>query len=539
MNISAKWLLLPALATSLLLLASVPGLGGLPFAAWIGLVPLFLAISRSSPRKAALAGFVTGVLYYGGLLSWILVVLGHYGNLPWWLSLPALFLLAAYMAVYPALFSAICSWGLRSSIPLPLLAPPLWVVLDYLRSQLFSGFPWQDLAYSQYQVAWVIQAADLTGHHGITFLLVAVNCVLFLLVAHLVSRRWTNHPTPRFPAMNAAAIVVVLLTVVSVYYYGGRRAGQIGAQIAAAPTIQVAVVQGNIEQDQKWTPAMQEKTVEVYTDLSRRVLREAGTENTLVIWPETALPFYPLSNPLFFEMIDTFVRRDRVWLFSGIPYYEPPAGPAGESDEGHYYNSALLVSPEGRIAGRYDKQHLVPFGEYMPLRRYLPLPRALVESVGDFTPGLRSEPLSCQNSRIGVLICFESIFPEIARNQVRQGATLLVNQTNDAWFGRSAAPEQHLSMAVFRAAETRRSLARAANTGISGFIDPLGRVSQPSQLFTPYTGVAQLPLLEEQTFFVTNGFWFVWLCLGVTTVSCLAGTGANRRRRKHSPSPTT
>jgi apolipoprotein N-acyltransferase len=187
-----------------------------------------------------------------------------------------------------------------------------------------------------------------------------------------------------------------------------------------------------------------------------------------------------------------------------------------------YYNSAFLFSPVTampgvpralRPAGRYDKQHLVPFGEYIPLRTILPLPGPLVETMGDFSLGNSVAPLSCGKAQLGVLICFESIFPDLARREVDAGATLLVNITNDAWFGRSSAPWQHLAMAVLRAVENRRSLARAANTGISGFIDPAGRTQKLSPLFVPYAASARLPLLTGKTVFGRFGHNLPLACL--------------------------
>ncbi|MCF6290102.1 MAG: apolipoprotein N-acyltransferase [Desulfobacterales bacterium] len=513
-----------ALVSSLLLVLAAPGLGDLWPLAWIGLVPLLLAIRSRSPVRAAGLGFVAGLLYYIVLLSWVVIALGRYGNLPWWLSLAALFLLAAYMAGYFAVFAAIVAWGQRRNLPLLWIGPWLWVVLDFLRGRLFSGFPWQDLAYTQYRVPGLIQVADLTGHYGVTFLIVLVNCLIFQLFLVFLPRSAGAESAACRSMRNQATLVAAVALLAGALFYNGLRSAQVAAVVATAPTLEVAVVQGNIPQERKWNPLMQRRTLEIYTDLSQQALAETGNPDTLLIWPETALPFYPRTSPLFGELCRDFVKRNQLWLLTGTPYFQTSA-----TGEVHYFNSSLLLDPQGKSSGRYDKQHLVPFGEYMPLRRYLPLPRALVESVGDFTPGAARPPLSCQKARIGVLICFESIFPELARAWARQGATLLVNQTNDAWYGRSGAPWQHLSNAVFRAIETRRSLARAANTGVSGFVDPLGRLTATSPLFEPCYLTAALPLLDEKTFYVRHGPWFVWLCAGVVLLG--AGTGFARHRR--------
>ena len=256
-------------------------------------------------------------------------------------------------------------------------------------------------------------------------------------------------------------------------------------------------------------------TIETYTGLSEQALAEGRNPPALFVWPETALPFPVNNNPYFNALKREFIEKDRIWLLAGAPFYKRVAGPApsGEDQGILSYNSAYLINPEGVAIDRYDKQHLVPFGEYIPFRRFLPLPGPLVDNIGDFSTGRPEKPLSCQGAEIGVLICFESIFPELAREWTATGANLLVNITNDAWFGRSSAPWQHLSMAVFRAVENRRSLVRSANTGVSAFIDPLGRMSATTPLFKPAYLVEEVPLLQGKTIFVSFGHYFGLLCL--------------------------
>lgn len=503
--------LLAAASGSLLFLSS-PGAAELWPLAWIALVPLMLVLPGESPARAARLGLAAGLFYFVPLLYWILIVLAVYGHLAWWLSIPALLLLSLYMALYTAVFTAGCSWALRRGLPLLWVAPPLWVALDFIRGRLLSGFPWQDLAYSQYKAALLIQTADLAGHHGVTFYIVLVNC----LVAAILTYRGAGKSEPgpgRFSAVLPAVLLIIMAAV-----YTPLRYRQIAELTGSSATAELAVVQGNIPQELKWTPEMQRETLTIYKELSERALRESnsGQQKPLLVWPETALPFYAQSSPLFSELVEGLVKKRGCWLLTGAPYYE--SAPAVGA---RYYNSAILVSPQGEISARYDKQHLVPFGEYIPFRRLLGLDELLgplVESVGDFSPGQLTEPLAGQGARVGVLICFESIFPELARKWVDGGANLLVNITNDAWFGRSSAPWQHFSMAVFRAVETRRSLARAANTGISGFVDPLGRLLERSALFRPCYLRAELPLLTIETFYVRYGHWFPLFCLFAVAV---------------------
>jgi len=218
-------------------------------------------------------------------------------------------------------------------------------------------------------------------------------------------------------------------------------------------------------------------------------------------------------------------------LLTGAPWYEVIDR---EKKVFTFFNSALLIAPSGEFIGRYEKSHLVPFGEYVPLKPFLPFLAPLVESVGDFTPGTISRPLAWRQARLGVLICFESIFPDIARKWVKTGANVLVNLTNDAWYGKSSAPYHSLAMSVFRAVETRRSLVRAANTGISGFVDPLGRLVRQSGLFEPWAAAEEVVLLEDESLWVRGGYLFAPLCLVVTIVViggiAVRSSGTLRRR---------
>lgn len=308
------------------------------------------------------------------------------------------------------------------------------------------------------------------------------------------------------------ALALVLLALV--VFYGMIRLQQWPAIMEAGPVMEVGVVQGNISQDEKWDYDRQITTVVDYLKLSNRAAGHRDGPPELIVWPETALPFYPLEHSLFDEVI-AFAARHDTCLLTGAPHREWE-----EDDRIHYYNSALLVSPDEAAtqpAGIYRKQHLVPFGEYIPMRRLLPFFAPVVETLGDFTPGSEPTLLTCNDQRLGALICFEAIFPRLARQMTSEGADLLVNITNDAWFGPSNAPSQHLSMSALRAVENRRSMARAANTGISAFVTPDGRIHQATELFTPDQRRAALPLPDPagNTFsiFTAGGFLFGPACL--------------------------
>jgi apolipoprotein N-acyltransferase len=502
-----------ALLTSGLLLAASPGVMALPQLAWLALAPLFWSLNNQPPRRAALLGLICGLAYYLPLLYWIVIVLATYGQVPLPIAVLALVLLALYMSCYLAGFAFLCAkTGPRLS--LLVFAPACWVALDLIRGLLFTGFPWLDLAYTQYNLPLLIQVADLAGHHGLTFLMVLANVLIFTLAASLVHRRATSPPA----FIVGAAILLLMASGYSLW-----RIQTLPAALAQAEHMEVAAVQGNIPQDQKWQPAFQRETIDTYLRLSNALF--ITNKPQLIVWPETALPFYPYEHPLFLRLHSELTRPHQAYLLTGAPHREKTSFDAPIS----YANSAFLLSPDGLVTGRYDKQHLVPFGEYIPLRWLLGFASPLVETLGAFTPGQTNTPLSCQNSRVGILICFESIFPEISRKQAEAGANLLVTITNDAWFGRSSAPWQHLAMGVFRAVETRKTLVRAANTGISAFIDPMGRIEGASPLFTEYARSQPVALLNGLTCYVRWGYLFPWVCLILT----LAGLWQCYARREN------
>ncbi len=504
-----------ALCSGLLLILTFPGAVGWWPCAWLALVPLFAALRNVSSGRAFRLGLFVGFVHFTFLLYWIVIVLGTYGHLSWWVVVPALLLLSLYMSLYPAVFAVVISRARQKGGSLLWLAPCLWVTLDTIRGMLFTGFPWQDLAYSQYQVPSLIQAADLVGHQGITFVIVLANALFYTIATQFPLKRGrkTTVGSPNQGRWVYVGPIAAALVILAVVLYGQLRFGQVAEEMARCPTVRTAVIQGNIAQDRKWTPSMQRQTLEIYRQLSQKAVEAAGApeEPVLLIWPETALPFYLRSEDGMPAAVAQLARDNGSCLLTGVPYAEGAAGNNPADDR--YYNSAILLGRDGTVTGRYDKHHLVPFGEYIPFRKYLPFVGPLVESMGDFTPGSVQRPLACQTTGIGVLICFESIFPDLSRKWAENGANMLVNITNDAWFGRSSAPWQHFSMAVFRAVETRRSLARAANTGVSGFVDPVGRISASLPLFEAGYATGDLPICSEQTFFVRYGYYFPIFCI--------------------------
>ncbi len=469
------------------------------------LVPLLLTVEKGSAKKVLISGLLAGFIYNISLLYWIVIVLGRYGGLSWYFSVPALLLLALYMSVFVVVFSLLTRLLMRCASPLLALwtIPCLWVGFDWVRSFLFSGFPWMDVGYALWKFPSFIQVADLVGHHGITFLLILVNSLVALFVGGKL-KGWSR--------MQLALPVVVLISVVGAY--SATRWNQEKLFVSHSPVVKIGVVQGNIDQSRKWLVEEQRQTVMKYLGQTDFLSQESLLD--LVVWPETALPFYPSRNSLMVPL-QSFVNKSGVPLLTGAPWYEIVDR---EKRDIRFYNSAILLLPDGSYGGRYYKSHLVPYGEYVPLKKVLFFMAPLVEAVGDFSAGIVGEPLTYGAIRGGVLICFESIFPDISRQWVNNGANVLINLTNDAWYGESSAPYQSFAMTVFRSIETRRSLVRAANTGISGFVDPLGRVQKSSQIFVPWAASADVVLMGKVTFAVRYGYFFAPLCffLGMLVV---------------------
>jgi apolipoprotein N-acyltransferase len=450
-----------ASALSGLLLACAFPLPDYTVLAWIGLVPL-LVVMQKRPFKS---GFVAGLVFFAVTLYWVNIVMTTYGHLPLVISFLLYLLLACYLALFwGAATWAACRLKEFRDYPYVLTLPVLWVGLEFLREFLLTGFPWATLGYSQQAWLTMIQSADLFGVYGLSYLLILFNAVLAESIPALRRKRLQELPVT---ALVAAACLLLLN-----YGYGYWSLQQ--DLDGRVETLQAAVIQGNIPQGLKWQPENQVSTVKTYRNLSLQA-RQAGARD-LIIWPEAAMPFYFQDGGQLVRSVTRLPLQSGASLLFGSPAYLRDLGGM------RYLNSAFLLSPTAQLLGRSDKVHLVPFGEYVPLGKFLPFVNKLVTGIGDFSAG-EINPLPMQSHQAGVLICYEVIFPELAREYVRQGSDLLVNITNDAWFGESSAPWQHLAMARFRAIENRVWLARAANTGVSAFIAPSGRVVAQTGLF--------------------------------------------------------
>lgn len=449
--------ILLAVASGLLLTASFPPTF-VSRVAWIALIPLFKSIEGVPRKQAFTSGFFFGLAHNLTLVYWVVFVMQHYGNLPMTASLGILILFAMYLALYPALFCLLASRFGRSLFCFK--AAALWVILELVRANALTGFPWCLVGHSQYRNLPVIQIADLVGVYGVSFVILLVNALLYRLLF--------ERPLKAFRLDFSVTLLLTALT----FIYGFSRLSERPDPVSS---LKVTIVQGNIDQSIKWNPSYQAQTIRTYRRLS---LSSKPFAPDLVVWPETAVPLFFQDGEGPAQKILETIRESEAHFIFGSPAY------GRHGDSVHYFNRAYLASPSGEVLDAYDKVHLVPFGEYVPLKRFLPFVSRLVESAGDFKAGRTLAPLFLPEAGAGVLICYESIFPEPARAMTRNGADLLVNLTNDAWFGMTSAPYQHFSMAVFRAVENRRPLVRAANTGFSAFVDARGKVHRTTGLFS-------------------------------------------------------
>lgn len=464
----------------------------LEFLAWVALVPLFLAVEGKGLVYSFKIGFLTGAISFLGILYWIIVAVHSYGNVPLILSALILLLLVGYLSLYIGVFTYLIRLiQIRLGIETILFIPFLWVALEYLRSFLLTGFPWANLGYSQYLNIPFIQMVDITGSYGLSFVIVLVNATLFQ-----VARQWVQKI---FPLKEVILTFIVLSGSLT---YGYIKLGIIDRQIIQNPSLKVGLVQGNIDQSIKWDESFQKETLKIYSRLSQRISEE---KPDLIIWPETATPFFFQDAKEYQPLVQEIPKRTNAFLLFGTPTYRIEKGKV------NHYNSAYLLSPAGELVGKYDKIHLVPYGEYVPLGEYIPL-GSLGEGIGNFKPGKEIFNFTLSQGKFGVLICFEIIFPDLCRRFVKKGANFLVTITNDAWFGKTSAPHQHFSMAVFRAVENRVFIARAANTGISGFIDPRGKILKQGGIFSEEAINGTIHLSKEKTFYTLYGDVFAWAC---------------------------
>ena len=506
-----KGLALPALSGILLSLAFPKA--DISLLAWVAFIPLLYSIDEKRPGRAFMEGFAAGLVFYLVSVRWVINTMYNYGGLGLAVSIILLVALSAYLALYFGVFTMLYS-AARSEFPSisVLLAPALWVSLELLRNYALSGFPWNLVGYSQHANLPLIQISDITGVYGVSALVILINAAVTDMIFVMAGDR----PVASRRLIAPFASLLILGMAVS---YGHWRLIKLPM---SSGSMKVSLVQGNIEQFHKWDPVFQQEVFDTYKTLTAAA---AESKPDLIIWPETATPFY-FQDGLERPKLEEAARSAGTWLMTGSPSIDSAGD--GKVIE---YNSAYLISPSGQEAGRYDKTHLVPFGEYVPMKALLPFVSKMVTGIGDFGCGRSYTVFHTGKGAFGTAICFEVIFPDLVRKFALEGADFLASITNDAWFGDSAAPYQHFDMSVFRAVENRRTLVRAANTGITGIVLPSGRVARETEIFTRGSITDDIPLMNYMSFYTLHGDVFAYACAFVSSIfSCIVIIRRSRKK---------
>jgi len=500
----SAWLLVIVSALLQVLIFPLPGVYVL---CWFALTPLLVALLRTRTagdlevsggarflpatiRQGFLLAYVCGILWYAGTCYWIYDTMRQYGGLSAAMALLVLFLFCCYLGLYHGVFGMLVALfsRARDHRRALVLAPFLWVAVELARTRI-TGFPWDLLGISQVDNVALCRIASWTGVYGISFEIVLVNVAL--AAAFLI-------PRPRRGMMLAAALAAAAVL-------------QAGRLIEAPPAPaghNALLVQQNIPVSADWTPAYFQQTLDSLARLtSNSVNTVSGAKPDLIVWPESPAPFFT-NDARFREQISRIARNTNAWLIVGAIGSNGPHPNA----EGSPFNSAALISPSGDWISRYDKVHLVPFGEYLPFPSLFSFAGGLTKEVGQFDRGTSRDPLNAASGKLGVFICYESIFPAEVRQFARDGAEAFVNISNDGWYGDSGAYAQHLNQTRMRAIENNRWLLSATDTGVTASIDPLGRIvarlprKERAALVAPYAPAA------VTTFYTRHGDWFAFAC---------------------------
>ena len=460
-------------------------------------------------------GLLAGGVYFSVTLYWLVETMTTFGGLSSAVAVFAAFLLVAYLSLFPAMCAVVVARGARAMGPAAaLLAAPAWVATELGRQYVWDGFPWALLGYSQIRWLEIAQLASVTGVYGLSFLLaLTAAAAAYAIVGR--DRRST------------AVAIAVAIIVTGCAAWGRARLGD-GSLLTAGAAVRVAVLQANIPQQDKWNPSLADAITSRYIDMTRQALARGAT---FIIWPESSTPFYFEQDLLRGSAIRQLAVQGKATLLIGSDQVEPVrAEPNREKPEVRVYNAAFVIRPDGRTGAVYRKMHLVPFGEYVPAQRLLFFIGPIVEAVSAFVPGTEAVLLPVGDHQASTAICYEVIFASLMRQFVVSGSELLTTITNDAWYGSSSAPYQHWDQAAMRSIENGRYLARAANTGISGFVDPYGRVIEKSALFTQGLFVADLRFITGNTIYTRAGDVIAWASL-VMTVAALLATARVRYNR--------
>ena len=498
----------------MLLALSFPPYGH-PAVAFVALVPLLVALSgwngRSgvlpgvSTRRGFTLGLIAGFIHYAGTVYWTGATVSTFGGLPVFVATFVAGLLALYMAAYIAVFGAITATLVRRFHVSGLwLAPCAWVTMEYLRGILIGGFPWIPLGNTMVTLLPIAQLASVVGVYGLSIFVALLNTG-FTVTALADGRR-------RLIALGSTLALIAMVSI-----WGGMRLSS--NALTSGPSITVGLIQGNIAQTDKWNPARAGMILDRYLQLTQQAAQKGAQ---FIIWPESSTPFYFDDDPAG-NIVRAMTRSLGKPLLLGSDETE-----AGEKP--HSYNSAFMLDTAGATAAVYRKIHLVPFGEYVPFQRLLFFVGPLVEAVSAFSPGTRVTMLPVDGHMVSTAICYEVTYPSLAREAVRQGSEMLTTITNDAWYGESSAAFQHFEMAMMRAIEQGRYLVRSANTGISGIVDPYGRVLIRTSLFETVAVVGEARFVQTRTVYARIGDAAVYVSAAIVVLA-LAWAFVEGRRR--------
>ncbi|HSQ34371.1 MAG TPA: apolipoprotein N-acyltransferase [Candidatus Binatia bacterium] len=479
---------------------------GIAFLAFVFLIPLLLASENQTKGSAFRIFFSFAFIANILVLYWIPRVMVRYGGSSWTLAVVGLIVLAAYLAVYTGLAGMLINgWNRgRLSWAAAVWIPAVWIVKDLAVEKIISGFPWCSAGYSQYRNIYFVQLAEWGGIHLISFLVIAINVLLFRLVR----------------ARSRKAALAPLAVFLLVYAGGYALHEKHAARTVDQPFHRAGIIQPNSDHDQVYDFGGIKKTLDrLFADSA--ALKEQGAE--LVIWPEFTVPIYPLQSAAYKKKLSDFSKR-HVPILAGFTDFP---------DLDQAYNSVMLF--HGDEIEKYDKFHLTPFGEYVLFRRWLFFVKKITDQIGDFTPGKSLHTLNFAGRRLATPICYEVIYPELTRKMIALGGEVIVTISNDSWFGRTAAPEQHLAMAVFRGIENRRYLLRSTSNGISALADPTGRILYQSPLQQADKFLASFQYLNRQTVFTRWGYLFPYLCLILVSLKGLWTIFPKTKKPLHQP----
>ena len=518
MNVSTRAAL--AVASGLALALAFPKFD-VNFAAWVAFVPLLYAIDGESHRKVFLYSWLQGFACYVPSLYWITITLHHFADVRIALAVLPMLLLAAVIALFTGAAVWIAEFiTTRLGLSIVVTMPVAWTAVEWVRTYLPIGFPWNLLGYAAYQNLTLVQFAEFTGVYGVSALIVLFNVVVYVVFFRRETAR-----------IQGISLGVLSTLIAAAWIFGALRIGEL-AHARPDGSLKFAMVQGDIPQTIKWDPHFLESSFGVYVQQTENAAR-LGAD--LIVWPEAAAAFFfqPTGQyPAAFAG-DASYRQRLLQLAADTGDPILFGAPALGQEDGRlgFYNRAYLVSGTGAVTAWYDKIQLVPFGEYVPMRQLLGyFVNRVVEGFGDMFAGSRQTIFEVKGARMGVLICYESIFPNLSRMAVNRGADILVNITNDAWYGESSAPYQLLAMAAFRAIETKTPMVRVANTGVSAVIEPTGQITARTPLFKRGTEIERVYWRRQRTVYTAVGDLFAEICFGLAAIAFIGAWMRPRRK---------